>query len=120
MLGAEADHLNETRTDQFHPATIHWKAPNGTIAWIRTRCDTLIQATAKPCAIQLSCKEPVNYIFEIRVPNPHDDMILSHQWLLPNLTVQLERPDTPFTVEHDRDKLRVRFKSDVAIQLMCE
>lgn len=120
MLGAEADYLNETRTDQFHPATIHWQAPDGTVAWIRSCGDDLIQATAEARKLQLSSKEGVTYVFEIRVPNPHADMIQSHQWLLPNLTVQLQRPDTPFTVEQNGKKLRVRFTSDEAIQLLCD
>lgn len=117
MLGAEADNLNETRTDQFHPATIHWKAPDGSIGWIRTRTETLIQAKVKPYEVRLSCKEPVEYIFEIRAANSNPSMITSDQWNLPGLTIQLDRPSSPHTVEEDGDILVVRFVADAAVKL---
>ena len=112
MLGAEADNLNTTRTDQFHPATAHWQLADGSIGWIRTRCDDLIQATAKPYELHLSSTKPIEYIFEVFVKNADASMIQANVWNLPELTVQLERADTPFTVKQEGDVLTVKFSGD--------
>ncbi len=117
MLGAEADHLNETRTDQFHPATAHWKAPDGSIGWIRTRNEALIQAQVKPFEIQLSSESPVEYIFEIRVPGADSSMIQGQQWALPGMTIQLDQPISPSLVTQDGDLLTVQFEFGEPITL---
>ncbi len=117
MLGAEADYLNETRTDQFHPITAHWKSPDGTINWIRACSESLIQAVAQPNRIQLSSPTNIIYVFEIRVGNPNSAMIQTNRWQLPDLTVQLERPYTPFKVTQNDDLLRVEFEANEPITL---
>lgn len=117
MLGAEADNLNETRTNQFHPATAHWQASDGSIAWIRTRCETLIQAVAKPYELALSSKNKTNYVFEVCVKNANIGMIQAKQWSLPGMTIQVERAATAFDVTQNGDVLTVSFESDEAIKL---
>ncbi|MEZ4668293.1 MAG: hypothetical protein R3E39_10290 [Anaerolineae bacterium] len=118
MLGAEADALNPTRTDQFHPATAHWIAPDGTICWIRARCETLVQAVAKPHTLELSSSGNTNYVFEIRVPNPHIDMIEEDKWTLPGMTVHIDRPNTSYGFMHIGDLLQADFESDAPIKLI--
>ncbi|MCC6803561.1 MAG: hypothetical protein IT319_11815 [Anaerolineae bacterium] len=117
MLGAEADHLNQTRTDQFHPATAHWQTPDGAVCWLRTRCETLIQAFAEPRRLQLSSREPVAFVFEIRAPGADATLIHADQWRLPGLNIRLDRPDTPFTAEQDGGVIRVRFEASEPITL---
>ena len=114
MLGAEADNLNEERTNQFHPATAHWVMPDGKIGWLRLRSYSLVQATCEPNQLQLSSKEAddVQYIFQVRVTGASKDMIGDNRWALPGLTIELDRPDTPVTVNQDDDKLRIKFGSD--------
>lgn len=114
MLGAEADNLNEERTNQFHPATAHWVMPDGKIGWLRLRSYSLVQATCEPYQLQLSSKEAgdVQYIFQVRVTGASKDMIGDNRWALPGLTIDLDRPDTPVTVHQEDDMLRIKFGSD--------
>ena len=117
MLGAEADHLNETRTDQFHPATAHWQTPDGTVNWLRARCATLIQAVAEPHRLRLSCHQPAAFVFEIRAPDADATMIYADEWRLPGLSVRLGRADMPFTAEKTDDVLLVQFESSEPVTL---
>jgi hypothetical protein len=115
MLGAEADHVNATRTDQFHPATAHWLTSDGTVNWMRSRCETLIQAVVEPHGLQLSSRETTVFIFEIYAPNSDASMIHATEWMLPGLTVRLARPAAPFTAEKTDEVLRVQFESSEPI-----
>lgn len=117
MLGAEADYLNQTRTDQFHPATAHWQTPDGAVGWLCTRCETLIQAVAEPHRLQLSSREPTAYVFEIHAPGADAALIHASEWSLPGLNIRLDRPNTPFTAEQDGDVIRVRFEANAPITL---
>ena len=118
MLGAEADYHNPTRTNQFHPTSAHWRTSNGTVHWLRTRCEKLIQAIAEPHRLQLSSRETATYVFEIDAAEAETSMIRATEWLLPGLTVRLARPDTPFTAEKMGDVLRVQFESSEPITLI--
>jgi hypothetical protein len=119
MLGASSDQVNAARSDQYHPATAHWLTSNHTVGWIRTRSAALIQASIKPNTMQLwgTESEPYDYVFEICATDATPDMIQAHQWTLPNLTVSLQRPDTPYTVRQEGESLMVAFTSDEAITL---
>lgn len=119
MLGAEADHLNEERTNQFHPATAHWITPDGSIGWLRMRSFTLVQAICKPYELRLSSRieGETKYIFQISAAGIDKEQIDSHRWQLPGLTVELNRPDTPFTVHQDGNTLRIKFASDGPVVL---
>ena len=117
MLGAEADHLNETRTDQFHPVTAHWQMPDGTVNWMCTRCATLIQAVAEPHRLQLSSHEPTAFVFEIHAPDADVTQIHADEWELPGLNVRLSRPDVPFSAEKVDNILLVRFELSEPITL---
>jgi len=117
MLGAEADHLNPARSDQFHPATAHWVAPNGSIAWLRTRSASLIQAAVKPHQLLLSSDEKTEYVFQIRLPDSHTFLITATRWTFPGMVIEVERPDTPYTVQLDGELLTIQFASDDGVTL---
>jgi len=117
MIGAEADHLNPTRSDQFHPATVHWQTSDGAVHWLRTRCESLVQAVAEPHRLQLSSKKTTNLIFEIDAVDADTSMIHADQWVLPGLTVQLVRPDKPFSVAQIGDVMHIQLELSEPITL---
>lgn len=96
MLGGESDLVNIVRSDQFHPATAHWKSPDGTIAWLRTRSASLIQAIAKPNELHFSGTEdePYSYVFEIHAVGATKDMIAVNRWTLPSIIIDIEHSGT--------------------------
>jgi len=117
MLGAEADHLNPARSDQFHPATAHWKARDGSIGWLRTRCASLIQATVKPYEMVLSSDETTEYVFQIKLHDATRFLITATRWTLPSITIDLVRPNTPYSVQFKGDILTIQFASDDDVTL---
>jgi hypothetical protein len=117
MLGAEADYLNATRTDQFHPATAHWQIPDGRVGWLRTRCEGLIQAVVRPYQLQLSSPARTTYVFEIWTRQSEASQIQADQWHLPGVTIHLDRADTLFTVTRSDHLLRVQFESHEPLTL---
>ena len=117
MLGAEADKLNPVRSDQFHPATAHWIAPDGSIGWLRTRSASLIQATVKTGQLLLSADGETEYVFQIRLTASHSFEIKAKQWIFHGMTIELERPDTPYTVSLAGDLLTLQFASDEGVIL---
>lgn len=117
MLGAEADYHNANRTDQFHPATAHWKLSDGSIGWLRTRSATVIQARLQAYELQLNSTDANDYVFEIRASNIHTDMIQPDQWTLPGLTIQLDKALTPIHITVDEDVLTLHLQSDAGLKL---
>lgn len=121
MLGAEADHLNATRTDQFHPFTVHWVSDDGKINWIRSRTETLIQAVAKPHRLELSSPAtPITYQFEVCVTNPEPDKIMVDIWQLPALTVRLDKTPTAFRVTSINGLMHIELEANGSITLTFE
>ena len=118
MIGAESDKVNVARSDQFHPGTVHWLTPDGSIGWIRTRCASLIQANAKSYELVLSSDELVKYSIEIYAKDVDETMITATQWKLPNLTVRLAiDEETPLKIKQTGDVLSVRFDYDRPVKL---
>ncbi len=99
LLGAEADHLNPARSNQFHPVTAHWRTPDGSIGWIRTRSASIIRAEAQPNELRLSGEGEMIYVFEIRAAGATAEMIGPAQWSLPGLTVEVLSENAHVSVE---------------------
>jgi len=118
MIGAESDLLNSTRTEQFHPATVHWITTDGSIGWLRTRCRGLIQALTQPYQLQLSSQSTTTYVFEIYASEISTNQIQANHWHLPGISIHLKRPNTPLTVTLDDGALRVQFESSEPITLI--
>jgi hypothetical protein len=120
MLGAEADNLNTSRTDQFHPATVHWQMADGSVGWIRIQSEMLFQAEVKPYEMHLSSRASVTYTCAIRVANADISKLTSHQWELPGLTVDIEVDAADFSVSQGGDVLLVQFTAAEPVKLMFQ
>jgi hypothetical protein len=118
MIGAEADNVNTTRSSQFHPVTVHWRTLNESIGWMRTRCETVIQASAKPRELHLSGKGPAVYVFELNVENADTSMIRPSRWTLPGLTVELCAHDVQVSVRQNQNILTVRFAASGPVKML--
>jgi hypothetical protein len=120
MLGAAADYLNTARTNQFHPATVHWQAPDGSVGWIRIQSERLFQAEVKPYEMQLSSSSSVAYSCAIRVRDAEISHLTHHLWKLPGLSVKLETQSSDFSVTQAGDILIVRFTTAEAVKLLFQ
>ena len=70
------------QTSQFHPATIQWRTPSGTIGWVRLLHTSPIQATADATGITLHT--PQNKLqFLIHAQGLDPDTLTQTNWPLP-------------------------------------
>lgn len=110
MLGAEADHLNSWRTNQFHPATAHWLTPDGAVGWMRIRSESLIQGVAQPRQIRLYSHSPAAYVIDLYAPQAAAEQLHAEQWRLPGVTIHLAGGETSFAVSPAGELLRVQME----------
>jgi hypothetical protein len=120
MLGAEVDNLNTARTNQFHPATIHWQTSDNSVGWIRIQSDTLFQAQVKPYEMHLSSRSGVTYTCAIRVQNADISNLTMQEWDLPGLTINLEAQAADFSVSQGGDILIVKFTTAEPVKLVFQ
>ncbi|MDA0709288.1 MAG: hypothetical protein O3B73_03650 [bacterium] len=120
MIGAEATPLDGDPkntfyklTDQFHPATVHWKMPGGKTAWMRLRHIGAIQAHASQGHLDVAGKiEPEllekygdthqTFSYQFYIPAEVSAKSFGQDtWLLPGLTmtVKTELPDPDISVD---------------------
>ncbi len=129
MIGAEATPLDGDPqstfyklTDQFHPATIHWKLPNGKVAWMRLRHMGAINAQAEKSRLSITGKiEPEllekhgdnhqNFIFQFNIPdNISAESFKSDHWDLPGLSIYI-RTDIPNPqIEQDGNLIEICYQ----------
>lgn len=105
MIGAEAtpldsgDHAFYKLSDQFHPATMHWRLPNGHTGWMRLRHMGAVCARASKGELAIAGKlEPKladkygdahrQFVFEMCIPGDGVS-IQSGIWTLPGLSLNI-------------------------------
>jgi hypothetical protein len=118
MLGAEADNLNAARTNQFHPATVHWQVADGSVGWMRIQSETLFQAEVKPYEMHLSSRSSVEYSCAIRVANTEISHLSLNRWELSGLTITVEAQASDFKVSQAGDILMIKFTTAKAVKML--
>ena len=58
MIGAEAHAGGPQARGQYHPATIHWRLPDGTVGWLRLVHHGPTRATASERRLEIECLAP--------------------------------------------------------------
>ena len=123
MIGAESTPLDEHAffkpSDQFHPATIHWRTPGGGIAWLRLRHIGPVDATAaaysltvagtvEPSLVDRFGSQHSEWVYEIFLPEGVDGAQVSReQWVLPGLTVAVSTELAEMRTESSANHLRL-------------
>jgi hypothetical protein len=96
MVGAERGGRRWPGWGQYHPATVHWRDPEGRTRWIRLVHSGPVQASAEPGALATTCAPHAR-----RGPQPTAflvsaaDALEGDLWRLPGLTVRV-RTDAEF------------------------
>ncbi len=101
MLGAESSGIFYRRDSQFHPATMHWKTPSGSVGWVRLRHIGSVEARAERNRLTISGQisksmeaehgnDHRHFIFRVSAEGMDKDTIRKDRWNLPGLTVLVD------------------------------
>lgn len=94
MIGAEAAGPNQRIWDQFHPATLHWRQPDGAVGWAKLRHTAPVAARAERGALHISGAtdgaEARAFVLEVFAPDVSEQAFEHDRWRLPGLVVQVE------------------------------
>jgi hypothetical protein len=95
MIGAQRTGGTPVIPKQFHPATVHWRTPEGGIGWCRVRYThgRPVDATASAGEFTLTCNGGNEIVVEISAPNLDTELLRTERWKLPGLVVHV-RADT--------------------------
>ena len=113
MLGGEDVGGRRHPSGQFHPATIHWLQPDGTVGWVRLMYTTPVDAQAQPNMLTITCADQEaatdDTIFQIAATSLTPDAIQPNQWLLPDLTVHVETNAQAPQITQNKIGLELRY-----------
>ncbi len=128
MIGAESTPLDDFAffkpSDQFHPATLHWRTPGGGSGWLRLRHIGPVDATAaayhltiagtvEPSLAQRFGSQHTEWVFEIFLPEGSAGVVVTgERWQLPGLTINVSSNLAQMRAEWDGNRLRLVYPVD--------
>jgi hypothetical protein len=110
-IGAESSEVDWHGYAQYHPVTVHWRAPgtpSADVGWLRLRHDGSVRAHAEPGALVLDLPDPLgrpsgDTRFEIFAPGLRAEDLASaigrNRWRLPGLDVRVTADAEPAQLE---------------------
>ena len=102
----------------FHPVTVQWQAPNGTIGWIQLSRSPMIDAKADKTGFSISANGDVT--FRIHAPGIAASDTLKDQWSLAGLTVHVNSNAKSFSAEQNGPFVDVRYLDMTSMTLNME
>lgn len=112
MLGGEDISGRPHPSNQFHPATIHWRYGDNAVGWIRLLPTAAADARAERNSLHIACteQEPAEkqIVFQIAAPVAAS-AIHADRWRLPSLTVRVETNAPPPTIVQNDNGLELRY-----------
>jgi hypothetical protein len=114
LIGGETGGGEHRNWSQFHPATLHWRLPDGDIGWARLRYAGPADAHAERHALVITCLgEPQDIVFELHAPGVEPGAQQPERWELPGLLVSVEAHALKLTVRQAGDMLELRYSRPV-------
>ncbi len=83
---------------QFHPATIHWRAPGDDVGWVRLYASPPADAEAGKESLLVTAAVPGDFTFRISVPGLVAGQLGRDRWTLPGLVLLIESDAKAFAV----------------------
>jgi hypothetical protein len=104
MLGGELTGATRafgpgTRYNQFHPATMHWRAASGDVGWMRLVSGPAGDAEAAAGSLVVTAPVAGDFVFRLQAPGLAAEKLARERWALPNLDVQVESDAADFSVQ---------------------
>ena len=115
LLGGERGGGGHRNWLQFHPATLHWRLPDGAVGWCRLRATRPADAVAGRGTLDITCEGGVpEVVFEVDAPGAAAAHIRRERWELPGLVVQVETSAPELYVAARGGRLELRYRTDGA------
>ena len=97
MAGGEDAEDGYSARGQYHPATVHWRRPDGGVGTIRVEHVGPVRATAAPGRLELRIADhrragPTPTTFVVDIGGPVPDLSDPRRWALPGLDVVVDGP----------------------------
>jgi hypothetical protein len=100
MVGAEDGDTRLQARGQFHPATVHWREPGGSVGWLRVEHHGPTRARASDRRLEVECRGDRPVTWRTRSPAQAEP----GRWTLPGLEVEVDtsaRLADPGTLTYD-------------------
>jgi hypothetical protein len=121
MLGGEFTGLTRdagSPRSQFHPATVHWRMPNGDVGWIKLIECPRVDVRAEKDKLSITSVAG-NLRFRVHSPSANKEHLKRDRWQLPGLNVTLQtdaNTSESSPVEDDIDVI-YRNATNIALQI---
>jgi hypothetical protein len=111
LLGGERGGGDRRNWKQFHPATLHWRMPDGDVGWARLRYPGPADATAERDRLSISCMgDEQAIVFEVYAPGADAALQQATRWQLPGLAVRVECGGMALEAEQQGDMMQLRYR----------
>jgi hypothetical protein len=103
MVGAESGAAPLHARGQYHPATVHWRRPDGAVGWLRLVHHAPTRATASEDRLEVELDPHPRHgpVEATWTSNTEADAVSDHRWTFPGLTVEV-RTDGHLTAPSTR------------------
>src|SRR5690606_20156955 len=100
---------------QFHPATIHWAHPDGSVGWLALRQCSRVDAFAE--ARRLRIETIGDATFAIHAAGAKEDDCRGDRWSLPGLDVRVRTDATGWSVRREDDVIKIAYRDATRFEL---
>lgn len=118
MVGAQQTNLARgvaNASSQFHPATIHWAHPDGSVGWIALRECSRVDAFAE--ARRLRIETIGDATFAIHAAGANEDDCRGDRWSLPGLNVRVRTDATGWSVRREDDVITIAYRDATRFEI---
>lgn len=97
-------------TSQFHPATMHWRAPGEDVGWMKVIASPNCDAKAEAGLLTITGATPGDFTFRLSVDGLKPAMLTKAEWKMPGLDVAVETDAKEFHAKAGKDYIDVTYK----------
>jgi hypothetical protein len=117
MLGGEFTSRAAPASNQLHPATIHWRMPDGQIGWVRMLYRNPADARAERDRLEIATSGEV--AFAVHAPGARAGDLTRNGWQLPGLSVRVETDAASMDARERAGLLEARYAAPADQPLHC-
>ena len=114
MLGGEFMSGTAPASAQLHPATLHWRMPDGETGWVRMRYLNPVDACASRDRLEITTTGAIAFL--IYAPGAR---LARERWQLPGLSVCIETDADAVNVQPVEELFEIRYTSAEGMPVTC-